>query len=341
MFLLNNSQEKFLLLKIVLIVAITTISILGIKGNFSGLANKDDIVVLRLAESLTEENPATKAMHIFAKLASEKTEGKLLIKVHSGGQLGEEIEAIEQTRMGIIDLTRANAIVLANVSQSMGVFTLPYIFRDQVHKYQVLDGDIGIDVRNKLKDVGLIGLNFLESGPRSFYTRAEHPIKTLADMKGLKIRVQPAPIMIRMIELLGAVPTPMNYGDVYSAIQTGVVDGAENDYFSYLSSSHFEVARNYIEDYHLSAPAVLLMNQRKFLSLPEKFQKAIIEAATEAALIERQMMNQENNDAKLTLLEKNVSITKIDASPFRTAMEPIYQEFPQYADYIERIKGIQ
>lgn len=329
-------------LKIVLIIGVVASSLFFIKGgSYPNIDNKEEIIVLRLAEALTEDNPVTKSMHIFAKLVYQKTEGKIQVNVYSGGQLGEEIETIEQTRMGIIDFTRANAIVLANVSPSMGVFTLPYIFRDRDHKYQVLDGDIGVDVREKLKDVGLIGFDFLESGPRSFYTRADRSVKSLADMKGLKIRVQPAPIMIRMIELLGAVPTPLNYGDVYSAIHTGVVDGAENDFVSYASSAHFEVASNYIEDEHLNAPAVLLMNARKFSSLPKSFQQAIYEAAKEAALIEREMMNQANIDAKLMLQQKNVSITTIDNAPFRAAMAPLYKEFPAYGAYIDRINGIE
>lgn len=336
---------KHLLIKVVLIVGIIAGSILGIKGNFYGAAsNKDtasDVIILRLAEALTEDNPVTKSMHVFAKLVDEKTDGKVLVKVYSGGQLGEEVETIEQVRMGVIDFARASSIVLANVSPSMGVFTLPYIFRDQEHKYQVLDGDIGNDVRGKLSEVGLIGFDFLEAGPRSFYTRASHPIKSLDDMKGLKIRVQPAPIMIRMVELLGAVPTPLNYGDVYSAIHTGVVDGAENDFVSYASSAHFEVASNYVEDEHLSPPAVLLMNERKFLSLPKAFQKAIEDAAKEAAFLERDMMNQANIDAKRMLLEKKVTITAIDNKPFRAAMIPLYKEFPEYSEYIERINGVK
>lgn len=341
----HDVKIKHLPIKIVLIIVIIVGSILAIKGGLSGASSAasqaENIIILRLAEALTEDNPVTKSMHIFAKLVDQKTDGKVLVKVYSGGQLGEEIETIEQTRLGIIDFTRANAIVLTNVSPSMGVFTLPFIFKDQDHKYQVLDGEIGEDVKDKLHDVGLVGFDFLEAGPRSFYTRSDRPIKSLADMKGLKIRVQPAPIMIRMIELLGAVPTPLNYGDVYSAIQTGVVDGAENDFVSYASSAHFEVAKSYVEDEHLSPPAVLLMNARKFSSLPLSFQKAISDAAKEAAFLEREMMNQANIDAKQMLLDKKVSITTIDREPFRNAMIPLYQEFPEYAEYIDRINGVK
>jgi len=332
---------KYFLFKVLVIIALITSSTMAIHGTLFTSKQQQGVIVLRLAENLAETNPVTVAMHKFSELVAEKTNGKVIVKVHASGQLGQQVETIEQTRLGIIDFTRTNAVVMANVSPSIGVLNLPYIFRDYQHKYQVLDGDIGMDIRNELHNIGLMGFDFLESGVRSFYTSAEHPITSLEDMKGLKIRVQPAQIMIRMIELLGAVPTPMNFGEVYSSLSQGVVDGAENDFVSYLTTGHFEVAGNYVEDGHMSPPAMLLMNLKKFKSLPEKFQQAISEAAAETATFERQLMNQANHDAKATLLEKGVSITSIDNGPFRQAMQPIYDEFPMYRTYIERIKGVK
>jgi len=332
---------KYFLFKVLVIIALITSSTMAIHGTLFTSKQQQGVIVLRLAENLAETNPVTVAMHKFSELVAEKTNGKVIVKVHASGQLGQQVETIEQTRLGIIDFTRTNAVVMANVSPSIGVLNLPYIFRDYQHKYQVLDGDIGMDIRNELHNIGLMGFDFLESGVRSFYTSAEHPITSIEDMKGLKIRVQPAQIMIRMIELLGAVPTPMNFGEVYSSLSQGVVDGAENDFVSYLTTGHFEVAGNYVEDGHMSPPAMLLMNLKKFKSLPEKFQQAISEAAAETAAFERQLMNQANHDAKATLLEKGVSITSIDNGPFRQAMQPIYDEFPMYRTYIERIKGVK
>ena len=199
-----------------------------------------------------------------------------------------------RTQAGVIDLARVNSVVLANVSPSMGVFTLPYIFAGWDHKYKVLDGDIGDDVLADLEDVGLIGFPFMDAGSRSFYTVKGKTIAKIEDLEGLKIRVQPAPISIRMMELLGAVPTPMNYGEVYSSLQTGVIDGAENDFVSYLTSAHYEVAPNYVEDGHLSPPAVLIMNKSKFDSLPADQQEAIKKAGHEAALFEREIMRAAN-----------------------------------------------
>ena len=259
--------------------------IVGLLAGIVWLPQASAETVLRLAENQPGSNPVTVAMHRFADLVKEYIGGEVTMQVFSGAQLGQEPETIEQTQTGIIDLTRVNSVVLANVSPSMGVFTLPYIFSGWDHKYKVLDGDFGTDFLNDLEKVGLIGLGYMDAGSRSFYTVEGKPIRSIEDLKGMKIRVQPAPISIRMMELLGAVPTPMNYGEVYSSLQTGVIDGAENDYVSYHTSAHYEVAPNYVEDGHLSPPALLLMNKAKFDSPPADQREAIRRAGMEADLV--------------------------------------------------------
>lgn len=297
-------------------------------------------VVLRLAENQPDDNPVTIAMREFAKLVDEKTKGGVKVEVYAGAQLGQEPETIEQTQAGIIDFARVNSVVLANVSPSMGVFTLPYVFRDAEHKYKVLDGEVGKEVTADLEKVGLVGFPYMEAGTRNFYTRAGKPVKSLEDLKGLKIRVQPARISTRMVELLGATPTPMNYGEVFSALQTGVIDGAENDYVSYVTSSHYEAAPNLIEDGHLSPPAILVMNKQKFESLSEEHRKAIVEAADEAAKFERKAMFAANEEAKKKVEAAGVTIVSVDNEPFRKAVEPIYDEFPALKPLIARIQAV-
>ncbi len=314
-------------------------AIVGLLAGIVWLPQASAETVLRLAENQPESNPVTVAMHRFADLVKEYTDGEVTVQVFSGAQLGQEPETIEQTQAGIIDLTRVNSVVLANVSPSMGVFTLPYIFGGWDHKYRVLDGDVGTEVLNDLEKVGLIGFGYMDAGSRSFYTVEGKPIRSIEDLKGMKIRVQPAPISIRMMELLGAVPTPMNYGEVYSSLQTGVIDGAENDYVSYHTSAHYEVAPNYVEDGHLSPPALLLMNKAKFDSLPEDQQAAIRKAGMEAALYEREIMRQANQDARKTVEEGGATVAEIDNGPFQAAVQPIYEEFPDYKPLIERIKA--
>lgn len=295
--------------------------------------------VLRLAENQPDTNPVTVAMYRFADLVKEYTNGEVEVQVFSGAQLGQEPETIEQAQAGIVDFTRVNSVGLANVSPSMGAFTLPYVFAGWDHKYKVLDGDIGAEVLADLGDVGLKGFAYMDAGSRSFYTVEGKTISSIEDLKGLKIRVQPAPISIRMMELLGAVPTPMNYGEVYSALQTGVIDGAENDFVSYETSAHYEVAPNYVIDAHLSPPALLLMNKARFDSLPTEQQEAITRAAVEASLYEREIMREANEAARETVVANGATVNEIDNAPFQKAVLPIYEEFPNLMPLLERIQA--
>lgn len=296
--------------------------------------------VLKLAEGQPDTNPVTVAMFRFAELVTEYTGGKVKIQVFSGAQLGQETETIEQTQAGIIAMARVNSVTLANVTPSVGVFGLPYIFRDTDHKYKVLDGDIGDDVRAEMADAGLVGFDYMEAGSRSFYTREDSPVTSLEDLKGLKIRVQKSPISIRMVELLGGVPTPMNYGEVFSSLQTGVIDGAENDFVSFHTSGHYEVARNYVIDGHLSPPAIVVMNKGIYDGLPPDQQDAISRAAREAALYERDLMFAANDAARQIVMDAGVDVRPIDNGPFQAAILPIYDEFPHLSRYIERIKAV-
>ncbi|WP_372923006.1 TRAP transporter substrate-binding protein [Roseovarius sp.] len=304
---------------------------------FPGAASAQ--TVLRLAENQPDSNPITVAMYRFADLVKEYTDGEVEVQVFSGAQLGQEPETIEQAQAGIVDLTRVNSVVLANVSPSMGAFTLPYVFADWDHKYKILDGEVGDEVLSDLEDVGLKGFAYMDAGARSFYTVEGKPITSIDDLEGLKIRVQPAPISIRMMELLGAVPTPMNYGEVYSALQTGVIDGAENDFVSYHTSAHYEVAPNYVVDAHLSPPALLLMNKARFDGLPSDQQEAITRAADDAAMYEREIMREANEEARETVIEGGATVNGIDNAPFQEAVQPIYEEFPDLMPLLERIQA--
>lgn len=296
-------------------------------------------IVMRLAENQPDTNPVTVAMFRFADLVNEYSNGEIEVQVFSGAQLGQEPETIEQAQVGIIDFTRVNSVPLANVSPSMGAFTLPYVFAGWDHKYRVLDGDVGAEVLADLEQVGLKGFAYMDAGSRSFYTVEGKPIASIDDLKGMKIRVQPAPISIRMMELLGAVPTPMNYGEVYSALQTGVIDGAENDFVSYHTSAHYEVAPNFVVDEHLSPPALLLMNKARFDGLAPELQDAVTRAAVEASMYQRDIMRAANETARQTVIDGGATVTEIDNAPFQAAVQPIYEEFPALMPLLERIKA--
>ena len=304
-----------------------------------GTPGEEGPIVMRLAENQPDTNPVTVAMRIFADLVEEKTNGEIIVEVYSSAQLGQEPETIEQAQTGVIEFARVNSVVLAEAAPEIGVFTLPYIFADWDHKYRVLDGDIGREALESLKEFGLVGFAFMDAGTRNFYTT--EPVRTLSDLEGMKIRVQPSEISIKMVELLGAAATPMNYGEVYSALQTGVIDGAENDYVSYFTSSHYEVAQYYSLDGHLSPPALLLMNKDSFDGLSSKHQTAIREAAVEASLRERELMADFQDESRNAVVDAGVEIIPVDVSEFQDATASIYDQFPQYADTIAAIRALQ
>ncbi|ARK32429.1 TRAP transporter substrate-binding protein [Halalkalibacter krulwichiae] len=314
-------------------------------GNTSDEGNSDqgekaETVVLRLAENQPDNNPVTIAMYEFADLVEEKTNGEVKIEVYANGQLGEETANIDQVQAGALDMARVNSVPVAQIVDEIGVFTTPFIFADQEHKYRVLDGEIGEEVLAKFEDHGMVSFGYLEAGTRNFYT-TDKPIESVEDMKGLRIRVQPSDISVKMVQLLGAVPTPMDYGEVFTALQTGVIDGAENDFVSYYTSGHFEAAPHYTLNGHLSPPALVIMNKQTWDGLSEEHQLAIKESAAIAIEAQRESMNEMQEEFRKEVEEAGSVIYEVDVEEFQEAINPIFDEMPQYEELIERIRALQ
>jgi len=217
-------------------------------------------IILKAADIQPEDYPTTMGMKYMAKLLDERTNGRIKVQVYGGAQLGQEKETIEMTQAGTIAFNRINAAPLVSFSPAMGVYSMPYLFRDEDHLWKVLDGPIGTGLLKGMESSNLVGLAYYDSGARSFYTKGK-PIKTPTDIKGMKIRVQPSKIFIDLITSLDAAPTPMSYGDVYSGLRTGIVDGAENNPPSLWTSKHYEVAKYYSLDEHSMVPEVLLISK--------------------------------------------------------------------------------
>lgn len=308
--------------------------------NESNTENKKETIVLRLAENQPDNNPVTIAMNKFADLVNKKTDGEIKIEVYANAQLGQESDNIEQVQAGALEIARVNSVTLAQTVKELTVFTLPYIFTGQEHKYKVLDGEIGQEVLKELENYGMVGFGYLEAGSRNFYT-TNKPIKSVEDLKGQKIRVQPSEIAIKMVELLGAVPTPMNYGEVFTSLQTGVIDGAENDFVSYYTSGHYEVAKHYTLDAHLSPPALIIMSKDVWDSLSTEHQEAIMAAAEEATEFQRQAMNESQEEFRMEVEEAGSIIYEVDIKEFQDAVAPIYDEMSEYKQIIDKIRSIQ
>ena len=297
-------------------------------------------IVLRLAENQPAHNPVTIAMEKFADLVGEKTNGEVEIKVYAAAVLGDEFHNIEAVRADILDMARVSAMSLVPTAEKVTVFSLPYIFAGREHAFRVLDGEIGDEVLKNLEDYNMVGFGWICAGARSFYT-TERPIRSLADLQGLKIRVMGADTVIRMTELLGAVPTPMGFGEVFTALQTGVVDGAENDFVSYYTAGHYEVAKYYTLSEHLRVPALIIMSKAVWDDLSPEHQRALEEAAHEAIEWQRVAMHEMQAEFREKVEAAGTTVFEVDLEEFQEAAMPLHDEFPQFKEIIERIRALQ
>ncbi|WP_101842790.1 TRAP transporter substrate-binding protein [Halobacillus sp. Marseille-P3879] len=304
----------------------------------TGDADSADTVKLRLAENQPDDYPTTIGDKEFARLVEEKTEGRYEIEVYSGGQLGDEVSAIEQVQLGSIDLARVNATPLTQFSDSMGVLSMPYLFEDENTKWEKLNGEVGQELLATLDGSDLVGLAFYDSGERSFYN-SEHPLESPEDMKGLKIRVQQSDLAIDIVEALGASATPMEYGEVYSSIQTGVIDGAENNFPSFYTSNHYEVADYYTVNGYSGTPEVLIGSEKLWNEMSEEDQKLFREAAIESVEVQREAWAELTEESKEAVEENGNELIEIDdITPWREAVQPVYDKYEgEYGEWIDKL----
>ncbi len=295
-------------------------------------------VTWRMAEVHPLDYPTTQANIFFAETVRKMTNGRINIQVLYGGQLGGETETIQQTMAGVIQLNRTSAAPLSSFVDVLSVLSLPFLFRDKEHYWKVLDGPIGEQLLESMKSAGLIGLTFYDAGARSFYM-TKKPILKVEDVKGQKIRVMNAPVFVEMIKLLGGTPIVMEWGQVYSALQTGVIDGAENNVPSYESSSHYEVAPHYTFNMHTMVPEILFMNLATWNSLSKEDQLIIKTAAHAASLYERKLWA-EREKVSLEKIKGKVNLyylTSEEMKRFQDAVQPIYKQYEKHKSIIEAI----
>lgn len=305
----------------------------------------DAELVLRYAENQPQDYPTTQAAYKFADLVNEKTNGRVKVEVYFGAQLGDEKTVIEQLQFGGIDFTRVSLSPLAEFNKSLNVLQMPYLYTDADQMWRVLDGEIGDEFLASMEGTGITGLSWYDAGARHFYN-SKREIKSLADMKGLKIRVQESELMMDMVKALGAEPTPMAYGEVYSSLQTGVIDGAENNWPSYESTSHYEVAKYLVLDGHTRVPEPQLvsdMTMKKLADLDPTFPDIIRECAKESAKIERELWAAKEAESEAKVREGGSVITELsaeEAAKFQDAMAPLYDKLSdEDKAMVERIKA--
>jgi len=292
-------------------------------------------VTLRSADVHPDGYPTVEAVKFMGRQIEEKTGGRIRVQVFSSRQLGEEKDTLEQTRFGVIDLNRVNSASLNSLVPETVIPGLPFLFRSEEHAHRVLDGAIGDDIASGLTRHNLVPLAYYDSGARSFYTRGR-AINEPGDLRGLKIRVQPSDMWVAMMRAFGANATPLPTGEVYSALQTGVVDGAENNYPSYQSFRHFEVARFYSVSEHSMAPELLVMSKRSFDRQPKEIQDILRQAARDSVPEMRRLWNARSEEAKAAVIAAGAQINAMNKEPFERNMGPVYDQFVRDA----RMKAI-
>lgn len=298
----------------------------------------------RSADVHPADYPTVMAVKFMGEQLSAATDGKLGVKVYPNGALGSEKDTIEQLKLGGLDMMRINVAPLNNIVPETIVPALPFLFRSEEHMHAVLDGPVGEKILAAMEDQGMIGLAFYDSGARSMYT-ATKPIKSLADVHGMKIRVQQSDLFVAMVEALGANPTPMPYGEVYTALKTGIVDAAENNFPSYESSRHFEVAKYYTLTEHSMAPEVLVFSKVIWDTLTPEDQATIRKAAKESVPHMRKLWDEREAKARETVVAGGAEIMPLgDRQAWVDAMQPVYAKFastPELQALVQQVQATQ
>ena len=301
---------------------------------------------LKLSEVHAEGYPTTLADQEFARLIEEKTEGRIKVEVYSGGQLyGEETGSIEALQLGDIAFARVSASPVASYVPALNAIQMPYLYKNADHMWAVLDGEIGKDMLAQIESSGsgLVGLCWYDAGARSYYTTKK--VASVADMKGLKIRMQNNAMMVDMTNVLGGTGvTGIGPNEVYSAIKQGTIDGAENNWPTYQNMGDYEAATYYVLDEHTRVPEVQLaspMVMEKLAELGESYPEIIRMCARESAKVERRLWAQQEAESESDLRAAGIEVTELDEEEkarFRAAVQPMYDRFAQQGELIARIR---
>jgi len=298
--------------------------------------------ILKLAHGLDTNHPVHKGMVFMAERLKDISDGQMEIQIYPSGQLGPERTCVELLQIGSLAITKVSAAIMEGFAPNYRVLGLPYIFRDQEHAYAVLDGEIGTELLIESEKYWLRGLCFYDAGCRSFYT-IDKPILTPEDLKGLKIRVMKSNTAVNMVRRLGGSPTPISWGELYTALQGGVVDGAENNPPSFYTSHHYEVCKHYSINEHTSVPDVLLISTHVWNKLSEQEQNWLQQAVDESVPVQRKYWQESVEEAMEAVKKAGVTIYFPDKKPFAEMVQPMYEEYAsdeELYSYIRKIRDL-
>jgi tripartite ATP-independent transporter DctP family solute receptor len=312
----------------------------------AGIALAQQKVVLKASDVHPAGYPTVVAVENMGKKLEKATNGRLSIQMFGSMQLGGEKEMIEQAQIGALAFARVSVGALGPVVDDLNVFNLPYVFRDTAHAQKVMDGQIGTELLDKVTNSGkgIVGICWMDAGARSFYD-TKHPIKNMADLKGLKVRVMGNPMFVDMANAMGANGIAMGYDQVFTSLQTGVIDGAENNPPSFVFDNHYQVAKYYTIDEHLIVPEMLVMSKKVFDSLSKEDQALVKKFGREAQFEERKLWEEYEKKAMDKAKASGVQILQISAADkkqLQDAVKPVWDKYgPKYAATVKRIQEVK
>ncbi len=323
------------------------VGILLATGGFSlyirtaGSGGAQQKTILKLGHSLDQSHPVHAGIEFMAERLAEKSGGTVELQIFPNGQLGTETESIEQLQRGALAMMKVSAAPIEGFVPEMAIFGVPYVFRDRDHHWKVLDSEIGKELLRAPESKGLIGICYYDAGSRSFYT-TNKPVLTPADLRGQKIRTMRSATAMDMISAMGGAPTPIPWGELYTALQQKMVDGAENNPPTFLSSRHTEVAKHYSLDEHAMLPDIVLVSAIVWTQLPEQLQRWIQEAADESSQFQRQLWQEKTEEALAEIEKQGVTIHRPDKAPFIERVREMHQSYDGtvIGDLMKRIAAV-
>ena len=291
-----------------------------------GCTPDEDQTVVKLGHGMDIAHPVHRAMVFMAERVAEKSGGQMRVDIYPSEQLGTERQCLELLQIGSLDMTKVSSSVMESFSPLYKVFGLPYVFASDAHRFAVLEGEIGRRILRSSEPAWLRGITYYDAGSRSFYT-VDRPIRTPEDLAGLKIRTQESPVAIAMVNQLGGAATPISFGELYTALQQGVVDGAENNPPSFHTTRHYELCDYYSLDRHTAPPDVLLASTHLWERLTPQEREWLQAAADESAQYQKELWAKATQEAMEAVKEAGVEIIEPDIAAFAEAVQPLYEQY--------------
>ena len=316
-------------------------------GGFAGLLRGQNdssgphLRVLKPAHSLDPSHPVHQGMLHLKQRLEELSGGAMTVEIYPSSVLGGETECLEQLQNGVLAMTKTSTGPMESFVPEIQVFGLPYLFRDTAHFWKFADSEAGRALLQKGAQRNMYGLCYYDAGSRNFYT-ARRQIKSPDDLKGLKIRVLNSPMAIKMVEMMGASPTPISWGELYSALAQGIVDGAENNPPSFYSNKHYEICKYFSLDEHVVLPDMLLINTQIWNKLSPREQQWLQQAADESSRFQRELWAAKSDEALAAVKKLGVEVYRPDKTPFMKKVAPMYDAYQgtEIGKLVERIRAI-